>query len=104
SGHPVASAVGLKNLEIIERENVVGNVKNMEKELLKGFNYLEDKHPHFTKQRAKGLLAGFELQADKDKDKNFDPSFQADADVVEECYKRNLMLRPIGNPEIGENI
>lgn len=104
SGHPVACAVGLKNLEIIERENIVGNVKKMEQELLKGFRYLENKHPHFAKPRTKGLLAGFELQANREGDQNFDPSFRADAEVVEECYKRNLILRPIGNPEIGENI
>src|SRR5690606_21876650 len=40
SGHPTAAAVGLKNSEIIERENLVENSRLMGEELLKGFKEL----------------------------------------------------------------
>lgn len=103
SGHPTACAVGLKNIEIIERDHIVENVKEMEQELKKGFNYLEDKHSIVTKTRAIGLLAGFELYADRDSETPFDPSVKAGLTVVEECFKRKLILRALRANE-GYNI
>lgn len=103
SGHPTACAVGLKNIEIIERDNIVENAKKMEQELKKGFNYLEDKHSIVTKTRAIGLLAGFELYADRDSETPFDPSVKAGLTVVEECFKRKLILRALRANE-GYNI
>lgn len=38
SGHPTACAVGLKTIEILERDNILENVNNMEKELKKALN------------------------------------------------------------------
>lgn len=35
SGHPTACAIGLKNIEIIERDNILENVQNMEIEMKK---------------------------------------------------------------------
>ncbi|MFP3381876.1 aminotransferase class III-fold pyridoxal phosphate-dependent enzyme, partial [Bacillus sp. SIMBA_069] len=37
SGHPMACAVALKNIEIIERENLIENSKQRGEELLAGF-------------------------------------------------------------------
>ncbi|TCP29436.1 adenosylmethionine-8-amino-7-oxononanoate aminotransferase [Scopulibacillus darangshiensis] len=103
SGHPTACAVGLKNLEIIERDKIVENAKNMEKELKKGFKYLEDNHANVAKSRALGLISAFELQADRDADLPFDKSIRAAAIVAEECYKRKLILRTADFEE-GKNI
>lgn len=41
SGHPTACAVALKNIEIIENENLVEYTKQMEAVFLEGFKYLE---------------------------------------------------------------
>lgn len=103
SGHPTACAVALKNLEIIERDNLIYNVNNMEKVLKKGFDYLADKHIHFTQQRAVGLLAGFDLQADRDTDSPFEQSIRAAAFVVDHCFKNGLILRA-ADFEKGKNI
>lgn len=97
SGHPTACAVGLKNIEIIERDRLVENAKNRESELKAGLKYLEDKHPVVTKTRAIGLLAGFELSADRDSGTPFDPSVEAEVKLVDECFKRHLILRLLGN-------
>lgn len=35
SGHPTACAIGLKNIEILERDNIIDHVNEMEKELKK---------------------------------------------------------------------
>ncbi|MDQ0337806.1 putrescine aminotransferase [Caldalkalibacillus uzonensis] len=103
SGHSTACAVGLKNIEILEREQIVQNVKNMEQELKKGLKYLEDKHTIVAKSRVIGLLAGFELFADRDSETPFDPTVKAAVKVVEECFNRKLILRALRANE-GHNI
>lgn len=96
SGHPTACAIGLKNIEIIERENIVENVKAMELELKKGLKFLEDKHSIITNSRAIGLLAAFEIYEDPASGKLFDPTvFPANA-IVDECFNRQLILRALG--------
>ncbi|WP_240375871.1 aspartate aminotransferase family protein [Bacillus piscicola] len=103
SGHPTACAIGLKAMEIIERDNILDNVNTMGEELKKGFTYLSDKHPHVAKTRSVGLLSGFDLQEDRDTDKPFDNSIRAASIVVEECFKRKLILRAADFEE-GKNI
>ncbi|AXF57022.1 aspartate aminotransferase family protein [Salicibibacter kimchii] len=93
SGHPTSCAVALKNLEILERDNIKDNVKNMEQVFKTELQKLEDKHQHVTKTRAIGLLGAFELYKDRNKEEPFDPEVGAAFKVVDECFKRNLILR-----------
>ncbi|KMY55608.1 aminotransferase [Bacillus sp. FJAT-27231] len=95
SGHPTACAVALKNLEIIETEGLVENARQMGEELLKGLQYLENTHKTTAKARTIGLMGGIELLADPENDVPFDSSIYAAPAVVEECEKRNLILRPL---------
>ncbi|MFK9092570.1 aspartate aminotransferase family protein [Bacillus salipaludis] len=103
SGHATACAVGLKTIEIIERDNLVEHTKNMELELKKGYEYLKKNHKFVTKDRAIGLLSAFELYEDPASNKPFDLSVQAATKVGEECFKRKLLIRPIRVAE-GKNI
>ena len=96
SAHVTACAIGLKNIEIIERKNLVDNALAMELYLKKGLAYLEEKHPIITNSRCIGLLAAFELYEDPINGKKFgEKVFPANA-VVEECFKRQLILRALG--------
>lgn len=61
SGHPVACAVALKNLEIIENENLIDNVNAMNKEFLKGFEWLKQQHETIGDYKAVGLLGKISL-------------------------------------------
>ncbi|MEH7378727.1 MULTISPECIES: aminotransferase family protein [Bacillaceae] len=97
SGHPTACAVGLKNIELIERYNLVANTKNMEQELMNGLKYLEIKHSIVTNTRGIGLLAAFDLMADRDNGVPFDPTLMAAYQVCEEAFKRKLLVRGSGN-------
>ncbi|MBU8877516.1 aspartate aminotransferase family protein [Bacillus sp. FJAT-29790] len=103
SGHATSCAVALKNIEILERDNLVEHTKNMEIELKKGYEYLKKSHKIVTKDRALGLLSAFELYEDPDSGKPFDISVQAASKVGEECFKRKLLIRPIRVAE-GKNI
>lgn len=95
SGHPTACAVALKNIEIMETENLVENSLEMSHELAKGLKQLEEKHWTVSEGRNIGLLAGFELYEDRENKKRFDASLVVAPKVIAECLKRNLILRPI---------
>ncbi len=96
SGHPTACAVALKNIEMIERDGILANVKEIEKVLKKGLAYLEDKHPIVRNSRAIGLLSAFEL-FNPYTGELFNQSLQGASIVVDECFNRQLILRHIGN-------
>ncbi|WP_048646837.1 aspartate aminotransferase family protein [Nitratireductor soli] len=64
SGHPVAAAVALENLKIIEERDLVGNAAAMGQRLRDGLNALSD-HPLVGEVRGVGLIAAVELVTDK---------------------------------------
>lgn len=93
SGHPMACAVGLKTIEILERDNIVENSRLRGEELLKGLKYLESNHKHVTSVRGLGLLAGIELLKDPENGISFDPSEHAAAKYTDLCMEIGLQLR-----------
>ncbi|WP_377297262.1 aspartate aminotransferase family protein [Rhizobium sp. SGZ-381] len=60
SGHPVAAAVALENLAIIEERDLVGNVRALSPLFLKRLKALEA-HPLAVEARGIGLLGALEL-------------------------------------------
>src|SRR5437660_1944133 len=64
SGHPVCCAVGLRNLEIIEREGLVERAAIMGKRLLAGLEGLRDLSA-VGDVRGLGMMCGVELVADQ---------------------------------------
>ncbi|MCY9140430.1 aspartate aminotransferase family protein [Peribacillus frigoritolerans] len=93
SGHPMACAVGLKTIEILERDNIVENSRQRGEELLKGLKYLESNHKHVTNVRGLGLLAGIELLKDPESGISFDPSERAAGLYTDLCMELGLQLR-----------
>ncbi|MDR0620958.1 MAG: aminotransferase class III-fold pyridoxal phosphate-dependent enzyme, partial [Deltaproteobacteria bacterium] len=63
-GSAAAAAAALENLAIIERENLLENVRQKGESLLSGLRRSLD-HPNIGDVRGKGLLAGVEFVADK---------------------------------------
>ena len=95
SGHPTACMVALKNIEIIETENLVQNSEQMGEELSKGLKWLEEKHWSVSEGRNCGLLGAFELYQDRENRIRFDTSLGVSQKVLKECLKRKLILRSI---------
>ncbi len=62
SGHPTACAVGLANLDILERERLPERVRDLEPVLSERLGPLAE-HPLVDEVRTVGLLAGVELSA-----------------------------------------
>lgn len=65
-GHPVGSAVALKNIEIMEREGVLENVLELEPYVKAGMEGLMDTHPIIGNVRGMGFFWSLELVKDRD--------------------------------------
>ncbi len=65
SGHPVACAVAITNIAIIERENLPANAAARGDQLLSGLREELQSHPHVGDVRGKGLMTIVEIVADK---------------------------------------
>lgn len=93
SGHAMSCSVALKNIEIIERENLVENSRLMGIEMLNGFKYLQRKHQIVGNVRALGLIGGMAIVKDKNTGEGFET--QVTPKIVEEATKRGLILRAV---------
>ena len=94
SGHPVATAVALENLKIIEERQLVENARAMGEIMQKSLRDMAD-HPLIGEVRGIGLIAGVELVADKASKKPFDPLGSAGAAVYERAHDNGLIVRGI---------
>ncbi|MGY2399721.1 aspartate aminotransferase family protein [Pseudomonas sp. SDO5271_S396] len=63
-GHPVAAAVALENLKIIDEEDLVARAAHMGEVLRRGLQQFSD-HPLVGEVRGAGLIAAVELVADR---------------------------------------
>lgn len=95
SGHPTACAVALKNIEIIENENLVANSKRMGERMLNGFQSLQQAFDIVGSPRARGLLGAFELQQDRETQTNFPSTLPVAAQVVALAAERGLICRSV---------
>lgn len=99
TGHPVACAVGLKNLEIIERENLMERAREMGDYL---YEQLKEKMTHKTvgQIRHLGLIAGVEFVQDKVSKAPIPPELKAGARIQAECAERGLIVRSLSSPGV----
>jgi PLP-dependent transaminase len=65
TGHPVGCVIGLTNLDILERERLIDNAREMGAYLLRGLETLLDL-PVVGEVRGRGLMLGIELVEDKE--------------------------------------
>ena len=93
SGHAAACAVGLKNLEILEREQYVANARIMGERLLAGLEKMLE-FAIVGNVRGRGLLAGLEVV--KDKESRTQDAALATR-IANLCLARGLRTRNIGN-------
>ena len=76
-GHPVAAAAALRNIQIMEDEDLPGNSARMGNYLLDGLKELKEKHPMIGDVRGLGLFCGIDIVADRETKE----TFSAEADV-----------------------
>ncbi|ALS21111.1 aspartate aminotransferase family protein [Paenibacillus naphthalenovorans] len=87
-GNPVSCAIALKNIEILEKENLVGQAAKMGKLLEEKLARLTV-HPHVGDIRVFGFLAGIELVEDKESKEPVSTDIMLK--VLSECQKQGLL-------------
>jgi putrescine aminotransferase len=96
SGHPVASAVALKNIEVLERERLVQRVKrsigpyfqHRIREVFAG-------HPLVGEVRGIGMLGAMELVANKEERRGFPRELNVGTICRDHCFNNGLVMRAI---------
>ncbi|TMV68072.1 aminotransferase class III-fold pyridoxal phosphate-dependent enzyme, partial [Thioclava sp. BHET1] len=96
TGHPVACAVALENLAIIEEQDLIGNAARMGKLLQEGLRKFAD-HPLVGEVRGQGLIAALEFVADKETRRPFDPIGKVGGKAFEIGHEEGLILRNLGD-------
>jgi putrescine aminotransferase len=96
SGHPVACAVALANIDIIEREGLVDRVRNDIGPYLHQALAQFEQHPVVGEVRGVGTLAALQLVKDKDTREIFTVEDGAGIFCREAAYNQGLIVRAVG--------
>jgi adenosylmethionine-8-amino-7-oxononanoate aminotransferase len=93
SGHPVACAVGIRNIQIIEDENLAANAGAMGQYLLGTLKRQLGDHPNVGNVRGKGLMLMVEFAANRETKEKFDPAKNIGGKLQDATRKRGLIVR-----------
>ena len=96
SGHPLATAVALENLKIIEERDLMGNAARMGAILQRELQAFAS-HPLVGEVRGAGLIAGIELVADKGTRKPFAAELRVGPRAYGIGHQHGLIVRAIGD-------
>ncbi len=96
SGHPVAAAVALANIAILEDEGLVEQVhSDTGPYLQQRLNEVFTDHPLVGEVRGVGFLAALELVADKQSRERFPKYGEVGGRCRDHCLRRNLVMRAV---------
>ena len=100
SGHPVAAAVALENLRILEEENIVSTVGNETGPYLAKRWAELGEHPLVGEARSSGLMAAIELTPDANARAPFAEEGLIGRICRDHCFENNLVMRHVGDKMI----
>jgi adenosylmethionine-8-amino-7-oxononanoate aminotransferase len=92
SGHPVACAAGLANLDIIESERLIARVRQLAPYFAKQLKALEH-HAIVGEVRAVGLMAALELVRDKRSKEPLPAEWKVPQRIRAACLERGVIVR-----------
>ncbi|HYC26262.1 MAG TPA: aspartate aminotransferase family protein [Roseiarcus sp.] len=95
SGHPVATAVAMENLDVIEEKGLVANAAALSGRFLQRLESFAH-HPYVGEARGVGLIGALELVADKATKAGFAQPGSAGARLADLCHEEGLIIRAIG--------
>jgi adenosylmethionine-8-amino-7-oxononanoate aminotransferase len=100
-GNPAACALALKNIEILETENLFQRSKQLGEQLLQRLSNKLSGHPYVGDIRGKGLMVGIELVKDKGTKEPLESELVNQ--VITGCKKKGLILGKNGATVAGFN-
>ncbi|HEX2021140.1 MAG TPA: aminotransferase class III-fold pyridoxal phosphate-dependent enzyme, partial [Candidatus Thermoplasmatota archaeon] len=96
-GNVLATTAALATLDVLQGEDLVGNAARVGDHLRKRLLELQDRHERIGDVRGLGLMLAIDLVTDR-RTKAFDA--KAKDRVVEEAFKRGLVLLPCGRSSV----
>ncbi len=93
SAHPVGCAVALRNLQILEEEDLPNQAGEKGAYLLDALRALLANHPHVGDIRGEGLMCAVEFVKDRSTKAEFEPAEQIGTRLNREARKRGLFSR-----------
>jgi len=97
SGHPVACAVGIANIQLLQRERLVERVRDeLAPHLSWHFAELAD-HPLVGEVQTCGMMGALQLVRDKASNAVFDPALEVGMVCRGHCFGNGLVMRAVGD-------
>jgi len=97
SAHPVAAAVALRNIHLMEEENLLAKVQDDTGPFFEACLAKLQQHPLVGEVRVKGLIAGIEFTANKETREQYPEDFGISNHVSQACLLKGVIVRPCNN-------
>ena len=97
SGHPVACAVALANIRLIQREKLVDKVRDDLGPYLAAHYTELARHPLVGEVQSCGLMAALQIVKDKSTGQAFDSSLEVGMLCRGHCFGNGLIMRAVGD-------
>ena len=101
SGHPVGAAIGLANLEIMERERMVENAAELGPYMLQRLKERIGDNPFVGSVHGAGLMIAAEFVADKKAKRFFNPKTAPHRIVAKKALEQGVMTRALPYVEVN---
>jgi adenosylmethionine-8-amino-7-oxononanoate aminotransferase len=102
-GHPVAAAAALAVQQVIERDDLLAQVRRRGATLRRMLGDVFGKHEHVGDIRGRGLFMALELVQDRASKTPFAPGRKLHAAIKEQAMARGLMVYPMGGTVDGQH-
>jgi 2,2-dialkylglycine decarboxylase (pyruvate) len=95
---PLPAAVGLKVLEVVERDGLVERARVAGERMAQGLQRLKSRHACIGDVRGRGLLLGLEVVASRE---TKEPAFALGEAITRECMRLGLSMNIVKLPSMG---
>jgi L-2,4-diaminobutyrate transaminase len=95
SGHPVGGAIGMANLDIMEREGLIENAAKVGAYLINQLRERVGDHPYIGEIRGEGLIMALEFTADRETRRPFRAKDAVHRIVALAAMEHQVMVRPL---------
>jgi len=101
-GHPTAAAAALAVQQVIQRDELLANVRERGAQLKRALGERLGAHPHVGDIRGRGLFIGVELVEDRGTKQPFDPRHKLNARIKAQAMAAGLLVYPMGGTIDGQ--
>ncbi len=102
-GHPMATAASLAVQKVIQRDQLLPQVRARGNYLMNALQARFGTHPYVGDVRGRGLFCGIELVQDRATKATFDPQLKLHAKIKAQALANGLLVYPMGGTVDGQH-